>query len=242
MTPHYPNPPITEAVIDIQVRARVSVEALEGANAGESNYPKADKLNETTGSMRFAPDTGPVATASSQPLGNMYRSVDELHIYQARLNGFTLSRLARYPGWVVFSSEARRLWEKYKAVADAIEITRVALRYVNRIDMPLPLSSFSDYLRTSPELSPDLPQGLSGYFMQLGLPLPDDDCDAIINETIIESTKPGVVSVVLDIDVFRTREVPQTDTSLWAMLEVLRHAKNRVFEACITDRARELFA
>jgi uncharacterized protein (TIGR04255 family) len=238
---HYPNAPITEAIIDIQVNVPVSVEALENANVGELDYPSADKLNTTMGAMIVGPDHKPAATVTSQQTGYLYRSVDGLHIYQARTNGFTLSRLAPYPHWGVFSAEARRLWEKFKGVAKPSAITRVAVRYVNRIDIPLPLDNFDDYLRTTPQLSPDLPQGLSGYFMQLMFPLPAIKGNGIINEAIIDPAKPGVVSVVLDIDVFRTIELPQSEGALWDLLEALRRAKNDVFEACITDEARRLF-
>jgi uncharacterized protein (TIGR04255 family) len=46
---------------------------------------------------------------------------------------------------------------------------------------------------------------------------------------------------VLDIDVFRTVDIPQTDPELWDLFEQLRKKKNEVFEACITEEARRLF-
>jgi uncharacterized protein (TIGR04255 family) len=239
---HYPNAPITEAVIDIQVATSVSIEALEQTHAGEeASYPVTEKLNAHTGAVTFGPEMHAAATASSQPLGYLYRSVDGIQIAQARANGYTFSRLAPYPHWRLFSGEARRLWDKYRAATDPSHITRVAVRYVNRIDIPLPLKSFGDYFRTVPQLSPDLPEGLSGYFMQLVIPLTDIQCNGIINQTIIDPAKPEVVSVVLDIDIFKTADLPDDEDQLWALLEELRHAKNRVFEACITDAARRLF-
>jgi uncharacterized protein (TIGR04255 family) len=238
---HYPNAPITEAVLDIQATSLVSVETLANVNEGEPDYPKSDKLNATSGAMMFGPDTNTFATATTQPLGYLIRSSDGFHIYQARLNGFTFSRLLRYPHWSAFSSEGRRLWEKYRAVAQPSAITRVALRYVNRIDIPLPVKDFADYLRTVPQISPDLPQGLSAYFMQLVIPLADIQGGSVINQTIIEPAKPEVVSLVLDIDVFRTVDIPQNDADLWDLFEQLRKKKNEVFEACITEEARRLF-
>jgi uncharacterized protein (TIGR04255 family) len=238
---HYPNAPITEAVLDIQVTSAVSVETLARVNEGESNYPKSEKLNAGSGAVMFGPDANTFATATSQPLGYLTRSSDGFHIYQARLNGFTFSRLFPYPHWSAFSGEGRRLWEKYQAVARPSAITRVALRYVNRIDIPLPVNDFADYLRTVPQISTDLPQGLSSYFMQLAIPLADIKGGSVINQTIIEPAKPAVVSLVLDIDVFRTVDIPQTDPELWDLFEQLRKKKNEVFEACITEEARRLF-
>lgn len=242
MTPgtRYPNAPITEAVIDIQVAASASMDRLAEAFADEPAY-SPEKLFATTAAMTFSPDANTVATATSEPIGYLYRSTDKLHICQARTNGFTFSRLAKYPGWGEVSAEARRLWDKYRAATTPTSITRIALRYVNRLDIPLPLDDFSRYLRTAPQLSSELPQGLSGYFMQLQVPLPDTRTACVINETIIEPSKPSTVAVVLDIDVFRTSDLPKDEAQLWEQLEQLRSEKNRVFEACITDDARRLF-
>ena len=238
----YPHAPITEAVIDIQVTPPVSVDRLAEAVAGESNYPTAEKLLTASGAMVFGPEANTFATAKAEPVGYLCRSADGLHIYQARTNSFTFSRLAEYTSWADVSGEARRLWDKYRAIATPTSITRIALRYVNRLDIPLPVQDFSTYLRTAPQLSPDLPQGLSGYFMQLQLPMPDLQGACVINQTIIEPpAKPNTVAVVLDIDVFRTSGVATDETQLWEQLEQLRHEKNRVFESCITDEARRLF-
>ena len=245
MTPgtRYHHAPITEAVIDIQCVGAPSIEALESVNADEASYSTGGKLFAARGQMQFGPDANPVATASSEPLGFLFRSNDGLHIYQARTNGFTFSRLAEYTSWGEVSREARRLWDKYRgAVATPPSITRIALRYVNRLDLPLPVKDFSYYLRTAPQLSTDLPQGLSAYFMQLQLPMPDIRGACIINQTIIEPpVKPNTVPLVLDIDVFRTEDLPTSEAQLWEQLEQLRNAKNFVFESCITDEARRLF-
>ena len=48
--------------------------------------------------------------------------------------------------------------------------------------------------------------------------------------------------MVLDIDIFRTEDLPGNEAQLWELLEQLRQAKNMVFEACITDQTRRLLA
>ena len=238
---HYPNAPITEAVIDIQLTSQVSSDQLAKVNDGQGDYPTSDQLNATSGAMLFGPSANTFTTSTSQPIGFISRSNDNLHIYQARTNGFTFSRLAPYPHWSVLRSEARKLWKPYRDLVKPTSITRVALRYVNRIDIPLPVNDFADYLRTHPVVSSELPQGLFGYFMQLVLPLPEIKGTAIINQTIIPPHVPNVVSIVLDIDINRMTDIPQDDDSLWLLFEQLRNTKNHVFEACITDKTRSLF-
>ena len=77
--------------------------------------------------------------------------------------------------------------------------------------------------------------------MQIRLPQIDIESTAILNQTIVPSHKPDCTSVVLDIDLFRDRDLPGDDFELWSFFEVLHDRKNEIFEACITDTARELF-
>ena len=238
----YPKAPITEAVIDLRVELspEVSVGDLAKVQSGdEASYPTVEIVNEGEFKLVLGPQA--VANTSTQHVGFLFRSIDGKQIHQARMNGFTMSRLAPYPRWEDFRPEARRLWDIYRSVAKPSKIMRVAVRYVNRIDIPVPFNDFEEYLRTVPVVSPDLPQGLSGYFMRLVMPLEDLMSSAIITETLVDPASPNVVSIVLDIDIFRAYELPSTENEIWALIEQLRDAKNKVFEGCITDKARELF-
>jgi uncharacterized protein (TIGR04255 family) len=162
-------------------------------------------------------------------------------VFQAQLNGFTFSRLAPYESWNRFCAEARRLWQIYRDCLKPAEVTRLAVRYLNRLDLPGEHVEIKDFLLTAPEIAPGLPQTLAGFFMQLQLPIEDLRCKVLLNETIVEPVKSGTVSVVLDIDLFRTENLPQDEESIWNLYEQLHVKKNDIFEACITNRARELF-
>lgn len=238
----YPKAPITEAIIDLRVElpSGLDVNQLNEVHTGEEEtYPVVEQLHTGYGHLQFGAQVS--AAAGSQPVGFLFRSDDATQVYQARLDGFTMSRLAPYEKWETLRDEAHRLWNSYRATTNPARIVRLAVRYVNRLDIPLPIRDFKDYLRTVPEVSPDLPQGLSGYFMQIAVPLEDIKSLALINETIIEPAAPGVLSVVLDIDIFRTHDLPSSESAIWDFFEQLHVRKNDVFEACITDRARELF-
>ncbi len=238
---HYKKAPITEAIIDLRVELSpdLPISKLNKTGEGqEAAYPAVEQVHAAFGQMQVGPQVS--ATASSKHIGFLFRSADGKQIYQAKLDGFSMSRLAPYKNWEGLRDEARRLWDIYRSVVKPSKVIRLAVRYINRIDIPLPLKDFKDYLRTVPEVSADLPQGLSGYFMQLAIPLEDIKSLALINETIIEPVNQNVVSVALDIDIFRTADLPAHEDGIWAFFEELRFRKNQVFEACITDRAREL--
>ena len=239
---HYKNAPITEALIDIRVELppEIGIDELRRAYTGlESDYPQSGELNVSTAAMQFG--TQVAVSASSRRVGFWFKSTDGKQIVQARRDGFTLSRLAPYDRWSTFQAEARRVWTQYRAVVTPTRIERLAVRYINRIDIPLPLRDFKEYLRTSPDVSADLPQELTGYFMRLAIPQEDIKCLCLLNEAIIAPASPNVVSVVLDIDVFRNSDLPTDEDDVWSFIDELGGRKNQIFEACITDKARELF-
>lgn len=238
----YPNAPITEALIDLRVELpkHVTVIDLEKIHAEEKTaYPIKKNRHEVTGQMQVGEQVA--AAASSKHIGFIFTSQDQKQIFQARLDGFTLSRLAPYESWDEFCKEARRLWDRYRSVVEPTKIVRLAVRYINRLDLPLPVPELNEYLRTVPEISPELPQGLAGYFLHLRIPMEDIKSTLLVNQTIIEPAGPNVVSIVLDNDLSRDTDVPQNENAVWNVFEELRLRKNDVFEASITDRTRELF-
>lgn len=243
---HYPHAPITEALIDLRVELppELAVAALgqmlEGDEAMKNAYPGKEALLREE--FQFAPGIG--ASSMRQEAGFRYRSADGKYVCQARVDGFTMSRLAPYENWETFQPEAQRLWTMYRAIANPAKVTRVAVRYINRIEVPLPVKDFSEYFRTFPEVSSDLPQGLAGFFMQLRMDLNEAKSFAIVNQTILEDVKPGrddIAPFLLDIDIFRTVELPTEDDEIWRLMDKLAEEKNQVFEASITNKTRELF-
>src|SRR5712691_10530672 len=213
---HYSRAPITEAIIDLKVTLPegFSVDKLTDIHAHISDrFPTQEPIH--AGSLLFQSGPNIKIDASRQHHGFLFRSEDGLRVFQATLSGFTFNRLAPYETWEEFRDDGRHLWEIYKDICKPSSVTRVAVRYINRLDLPGPALDFKDYLRTVPEVAPDLPQGLSTFFMQLQIPQEDLNCMLIINETLVPPTSPGLVAVILDIDLFREHVWQSDDEAIW---------------------------
>jgi uncharacterized protein (TIGR04255 family) len=238
---HYPKAPITEAIIDLRVepRAELTLDDLDAPSRADGGASaKRNKTIKAMGLIEVGEHVS--ASASSEQTGWRYESGDGKLIWQSRFDGFTISRLAPYDRWSTFQQEARRLWVPYREVVRPGKLIRVAVRYVNRFDLPGPKVDLKRYFCTSPEVSPALSQDLNAFFMQIQISQDDIRSQLVINQTIVPPAREDVVSVVLDIDLFRSEEVPQEDPAIWDFFESLHMRKNEIFEACITDKAREL--
>lgn len=238
---HYSLAPITEALIDIQVQLpeEVKLDVLAQVYSSiKTEYPHREEMLVFQGQMIAGASVG--ATASQSQIGYRVFSDDQKQILQVRLDGFTFSRLAPYDCWETFRDEAKRLWSIYQSLANPAFITRLAVRYINRLDIPLPVSDLNNYLRTFPEVSSDLPQGLSGYFMQLQIPQETLATMLVLNQALVPPPTPDFISILLDLDLFLEQDIPKEGIELWEILEQMHEQKNKAFEACITERTREL--
>jgi uncharacterized protein (TIGR04255 family) len=239
---HYSRAPITEVLIDIRVKQSPEISLKNLAAIHKSirrDYPSRQIQRIVHGEVMVGDNLGTRATQVDT--GYLYASKDGKRIFQARLDGFTFNQLAPYDRWETLRDEAKRLWAVYQQAATPLGLTRVAIRTINRLNLPGPLVHFSDYLRTVPDVSADLqPQALNTYFMQLQIPQDDIDAMLVLNEAFEPQQDPDVVSVILDIDLFRDVALPENEEGVWELFEVLRVRKNQVFEASITDRTREL--
>jgi uncharacterized protein (TIGR04255 family) len=243
-TKYYSKAPITEALIDLRIVPLDESNLVSLRNLHQSlveEYTLSEEINLFQGQLQ---QTGSAltATATQSPSGYRFISTDKTQVFQACLDGFTFSQLEPYKNWATLRNEAKRLWELYNQAVQPKAIERIAVRYINRLDLPLESShpfDFKDYLRTVPEVADGIDQGLSGYFMQLQIPQSNLSAILLLNEAIIPSPKENVVSVLLDIDLSRVENF-STDDSFWEILDEFRWRKNEIFEACITDKLREL--
>jgi uncharacterized protein (TIGR04255 family) len=237
----YKNAPITEAVLDI--RTRLSDPSLARlAEVRDASYPN---LFQTPNLMAFTftvNEGQPSFNTSSDPLGFSYRSQDEKNIFQVRKDGFSHNRLSPYTEWQSFSSEARRLWSIYKDQAEPIEIELIGLNYINEIFIPFGVS-FGEYFKTYIEVPSELPQMLVGFSFTYQLVLPSEVGFLQIAQGYGPPKKPDHTTVILNIQASKqvNRKASEVnEEELWSMFENLRYAKSHAFEACITNKVREM--
>lgn len=240
---HYEHAPILEAVIDIHAVPSVSpLEALGRADWAPQGYERLDQVFAFGATIVFGESGGIMeSSAPRQLIGYRYLSGDKERILQVRESSFTFSKLPPYDRWEPFAEEAHVLWDKYVAVAKPERVTRIGVRYINRIEIPLPIQDLADYLRVGPQVSPDLPQALSSFVLHLEIPQEGiQDCKLVLNEGIVESAKRDRLAVLLDIDVFKSGSLDARSPEVWEIAEKLRDCKNQTFEACITEKTRGL--
>ena len=141
------NAPIKEALIDLRVTASASIENLDSSyDQFSSDYPKREEIQRKTVGFKLSPNSDISSIVDQETLGFKYTSEDERRVVQFRIDGFTFSWLEPYSDWESLRDEAIRLWLIYLSVSNSEAVSRIAVRYINAMNIPRPVADFSEYL------------------------------------------------------------------------------------------------
>ena len=184
--------------------------------------------------------------------GFILTNADKAVTIVVRPETISAGRLPPYTTWDDLVDHAKEVWGEIKEVAGHPKVSRLSTRFINRID-----------IRTRVSGSSALPQPLIlGDYFNLGFTIPQPLAEfplekfhinfytgspnGTLKQTIQLATTPSPLidyaSFLLDIDVATTEPVPMRDKEMWAVAKELRDRKNELFQSCITDNTRRLFA
>lgn len=247
MSNEYPilaNAPIKEAIVDIRLKLPKDFNVNEFKSIGKKlsdDYPieKTMHAHETKIDLK---DNEKKIITQDKVNGYRYESSNGTKIVQFRDNGFTYNRLKPYVSWADIRDEAFRIWNLYIDLIEPEFINRIALRYINNLNAPLPMRDFKDYLTCPPEVPEGLPQGISSFFYRVVVPHSDSRITAIITQAM-EATLDikNNIPIILDIDVFKITEDGFLKEDILAIFEKLRIFKNQIFFKSITPKLLETY-
>lgn len=246
--PVWKNPPILEAVLDIRVTLPDTVDLAQLATFQQGvldRFPTQEPQTTVQFGFEAQPGQAPsLQVPVSDTVGYRLASEDGKRMIQVQRTGFAYSRVGNYETWDNFAQEARELWQHYLEVASPEVVTRLGLRYINRIPMPLgeKPTDFKDYLLTTPEVARGVPQELLTYFMRLTIP--SDDHTLLANITqVMEPMVPevNILPLIFDIDAFKQQVFEPRSEAIWDTFAALREFKNQIFYKSITEKTKELF-
>ena len=229
--------PLREALIDIQLTRPLDVSFAEGL--ANRIIPGCERKNEIRQFSMNISVANPTTSGSTEELmGWRFESADGARIVQIRRNGIGYSIVKEYTEWADIKSATHQVWDLYQQWAGEISVNRIAVRYINVLDLPIG-TDLNVYFTTAPQVPVGLPQTLAYFLQRIIVPF-DPGISAIITQTTEPSVLP-TTRVILDIDVFAQRVFDGNSLELWAFFDRLREVKNAVFFSSVTERALEAY-
>lgn len=242
---HLRNAPITEALIDLRVIPRPGLDPSvfrEAAKTLASRFPLVEERRDTEAMLQVV--GGGKVSADMKDLGIqglVFKSPDITRLVQFRRDGFTLNHLKPYQGWDVIFPEAMELWQLYEQLAKPMGITRIAVRYINRLEFPVSPIDMDDYCLTGPRFPEGVADDYSAWTSRIVLVKVSQRLNALVTQSLEQRLPTDLPSLLLDIDAFRVGEIEGGIEEIKAHFANLRQYKNEVFFGSLKDSYVERF-
>lgn len=239
----YKKAPITEAIVEFISATPVDEKRRQKALKKLSkNYTDHNPVTQQDIEFEVKPEGGPKIQTINSILNN-FSSENMTQQLQITDKTFRMIQLAPYTGWEQFKQRIIRDWNTWRKVVGFQHIERVGMRYINRIDLPATDSRvrYEDYVSVYPTLPTPLGSAID-HSVNVRVPLNDIQSILLLKSAIVESPLPNHLAIVVDLDIVRRYQEPPNDEELYSCIDLARNKKNEIFEACIKDKAREIFS
>ena len=174
---HYKNPPIVEAIIQIDT-SELPFNSLE-------RFQNSSDLLATMGYAYEAPishHSFSVSVANGQSstekhdeiVGHRFLDRRKRFGVQFTRQGFVFNQAGPYENWEVFTEEAKRLWAVFHQCSEPVTPRSYHVRFINKLFVPLG-RQLEDFLRINPHIPADLPQVMNEHYMRTTLVIPERD-------------------------------------------------------------------
>lgn len=237
----YNRPPIVEAVIDLKIGDVLSERDMERLR---DRFKRAFPAVEDRKTIQVQAQLGQFTT-NVFPAGFKLSAQNGIDVVLINPDSFGSVRLAPYESWEDFAGFAKDNFEAFLKVVGRKRIIRVGVRFINRLDIPN--SDFqggkaiSEFVCIGVSL-PNIASETGTYSIAINGVEASTGAKFILQSSTIDP--PALLdhtSIALDIDAYWDNDIPMRIEDMWSRTEVLRQAKNAIFEACITDKSRARF-
>jgi uncharacterized protein (TIGR04255 family) len=246
----YENPPLVEALCEFRF---LGEQAWDWTIPGivyeriKAEYP--EKRQEGVLEVPVRPTTDAMLVGVKTGVSKMqFFRADKSALVQVgpdllAVNSIPQGPALPYPGWETFKPEVLKHLQSYREVANPKCLTRVGVRYINRLAVPTGEKfSLERYFRALPNLPAGLPQVLSTILINFEVPFDDPPGMLRFIFGSGNSDQPDVANFLLDMEMYVAgAQVPSLETvDQW--LEKAHDRVEAAFDASFTDEThRDIF-
>jgi len=247
----YKNPPIEEAICefrfspgqdwDLTIPGKLHTE-LSDEYAGKPRQQKLVEVGlETQGgkppNLRYGEGLAKVQLVTEDNTRMIGIGPDVLSIHLLRPYQRTID--SDYVGWDEFYPRIIKAIEAYWKVSKPIGVTRIGIRYINKIVIPQIMVRVEDYFKCALPNVSGLPDQLNGFMSRAEYAY-EDNILLVLSQGSIEAP-PNNIGFLLDLDVIWQDADPISQEDALTKVRELRERERVAFETVITDKSREFF-
>ncbi len=219
---HLKNAPIKEAIVDIQVE--LPSDALKGLEKLKKSYSREYPVTKDLLGLEVRIKSTAETRGSSHEMNRMgirFETGNNDRVVLARLDRMVFSRVNKYYDWDDLIENAKKAWGKYRRAMKPVRIKRLAVRYINQVQLEWPIE---DIVKAQPSIPTGVDYKMNGFTSQTLLT--DNGVSILVTLAKKDRSEP----VLIDIDVFKDVDLlPKQFISVWKQISKFREIKNNVF-------------
>ena len=248
LTPHpsYPNPTIQEAVCEFQFKLDESSSwtpnrpTLLSNKLGEA-YADFETISEQAYQIVIGAD-GPMPQPSAPKLKLKFKNAKVPIILQATDRSFSVNALRPYQGWADLRDEIFRIWPIFIEVIKPSTISRIGMRYINRIGRQNRSETPGYWFREN-EYMPKILLDSGPNFLSRLEHRSSTSSRLIVTVAHDESVKTEYFgSILFDIDCIQESDVAIDASAVRGVVEQLHEDIWQVFESAKGENLNNLLA
>ena len=237
----YRRPPILEAICEIHFapERQLSREEIEKfMPVWKDEYPTQSVVEEKQ--VQFHMDMeGMRTTQGNRGHKLICRSADQLRLAQLASSFLAVNQLRPYQGWEEgFRDLILARWKNLQQICPVERVSRIGLRYINRIEIPQHPLEWEDWFNFPLPLPEKLHHPAGQFHLLFQQPI-SGEMRSSINIASAQPAPSGCTWVMLDLDVVLEAPIPAVD--LPRELEKVHGPHSLAFEEYVNDKLRELF-
>lgn len=243
--PHYPNAPIVEAIFDIQVTLSEAFTQDEFAERAKrivgEGYPICGNLGFQSIEFKQEADALNVRT-NADWVGCEFKNSSQNQVVRIRKDGISFHRLRPYTSYDELIAEVQALWKGFLAQLPLKAITKLSLRFVNKINLPTgtKIGDLSEYVKVVPHVALPSEADIQNLLSRVHIKEKSTGNNAHVSFSSIQKDE-NLLGILLDIEAWNDRGSSAESDEIWDRFSSLRDLKNRLFTGSLEDQCLSLF-
>ncbi len=238
----YRNPPVVEALVELFFEGSTWDITAPGSfyERVKDRFPKKGQREQVELEVALRPG-GANARMESGGRRAVFKSEDESRWVQVGGDVLVVNQLRPYPHFEAWSPTLFKMLAIYRELAQPANISRLGLRYINRVTIPRLSFKLEHYFRAFVDIPDDLSDGHEEFLMRVQLRPPHSGHRLLFTLGTAQPEKAGSASLLLDLYDTVTLDEEGSFDLVRERLDEAHANVEHTFERAITDATRALF-
>lgn len=148
----------------------------------------------------------------------------------------TVNMIGPYQGWNSFVEHIKHSWLSLSSIIDSVQVTRMGMRYINRIPKNAANEKVGEWFLKSDLLPERLLTQKNDYFFRCEIPQTENS--RIIVTLTEEQTDLPIKPIIFDIDTFTVQTHHETWEQIYNDISQLHNAIRHEFDSSLTEKLK----